>query len=310
LDELTQIDRGEAAEASPKHDARWIFIGKDGIRAGWSVILFIAIFLVLEVIAALPIFPFLHFNVKRGDPQPPFVAVVQEAVQAALVLTATWIMSRIEKWPVGMYGYAGQAKLLRFVAGCAYGFVAISVLVIALWKAHLLVFDGSPLAGPAAWKFAAEWAVAFIFTGIFEESLLRGYIQSTLTRGIGFWWAAILLSTSFGAIHSGNPGESPVGLFSAGAIGLVLCLSLWYTGSLWWAIGFHAAWDWGETYFYGTSNSGIAADGHLLSEHPTGTLLWTGGTTGPEGSLLVMPLVVLMALAMWLWWGRKNSHSL
>jgi len=305
LDELTHQSSIPVPPAPAKRGLRWVFLGEDGIRAGWSVILFIAIFAVLEVIAALPIFPFIHFHVERGAPQPAYVAMVQEGVQAALVLLATWIMSRIEKRPMGEYGYSGRAKLLRFVAGCFWGFVAISVLVIALWKSHLLAFDGSPLAGPAAWKFAAEWAVAFLFVGIFEESLLRGYIQSRLTRGIGFWWTAILLSTSFGAIHSGNSGESPVGLFSAAALGLILCLSLWYTGSLWWAIGFHAAWDWGQTYFYGTSNSGMAANGHLLSEHPTGALLWTGGATGPEGSLLIVPLAVVMALLMWLWWRNR-----
>jgi uncharacterized protein len=29
--------------------------------------------------------------------------------------------------------------------------------------------------------------------------------------------------------------------------GLLFCLSLRRTGSLWWAVGFHAAWDWGQT---------------------------------------------------------------
>jgi membrane protease YdiL (CAAX protease family) len=216
-------------------------------------------------------------------------------------------MSRIEKRPVAVYGYAGKARFVRFLGGIICGYAAISLLVGSLWKSHLLAFDGSPLGGFLAWKYAAAWAVAFIFVGIFEESLLRGYLQYTLTRGIGFWWTAIILSTTFGAIHGSNPGESPVGLFAAAAIGLVLCLSLWYTGSLWWAIGFHAAWDWGETYFYGTSDSGMVAAGHLFSEHATGTLLWTGGAAGPEGSLLIVPLILVIALLMWLWWGRRTE---
>ncbi len=132
----------------------------------------------------------------------------------------------------------------------------------------------------------------FIFTGIFEESLLRGYLQYTLTRGMGFWWGALLMSVLFGAIHGSNKGESPVGLFSAGAAGLVFCLSLWYTGSLWWAIGFHATWDWAQTFFYGTPDSGMVARGHLMSEHPVGPLLWSGGPTGPEGSLYIVPLLL------------------
>jgi membrane protease YdiL (CAAX protease family) len=97
-----------------------------------------------------------------------------------------------------------------------------------------------------------------------------------------------------------------VGLFSAGAVGLVFCISLWYTGSLWWAIGFHTAWDWGQSFFYGTSDSGMVAQGHFLNEHPTGPLLWSGGPTGPEGSLYIVPLLIVMALLMWLWWRRKG----
>jgi membrane protease YdiL (CAAX protease family) len=301
-EELIQTDITE----QPRRGAHWIFIGSNGIRAGWSALIFIAVFIALEFIASLPIFSFIHFKVARGAPQPAHVALIQEMVQALLVLMAAFIMSRIEKRPVAVYGYAGKARFVRFLSGIACGFVAISLLVGALWKSHLLAFDGLPLGGFLAWKYAATWAVAFIFVAIFEESLLRGYLQYTLARGIGFWWAAIILSTTFGAIHGSNPGESPVGLFAAAAIGLVFCLSLWYTGSLWWAIGFHAAWDWGETYFYGTPDSGMVAQGHLFSEHPTGTLLWTGGATGPEGSLLIVPLVLITALLMWLWWGRRT----
>jgi len=251
----------------------------------------------LEFIAALPIFTFIHFRVERGAPQPAHVVVVQEAVQALLVLLATFILSRIEKRPIAVYGYAGKARLVRFLGGIVCGFAAISLLVGALWKLHFLAFDGSPLGGPLAWKYAAAWAVAFIFTGIFEESLLRGYLQYTLTRGVGFWCAAIILSTTFGAIHGSNPGESPVGLFSAAAIGLIFCLSLWYTGSLWWAIGFHAAWDWGETYLYSVPDSGTMMPGHLLRSNLSGPNWLTGGSVGPEGSSLIFILIVGLWIA-------------
>ncbi|MGC2399529.1 MAG: hypothetical protein WA510_07095, partial [Acidobacteriaceae bacterium] len=79
------------------------------------------------------------------------------------------------------------------------------------------------------------------------------------------------------------------------------------TGSLWWALGFHAAWDWAESYVYGTSDSGLAIQGHLLSTHPLGSLLWSGGKTGPEGSILVVPLLVIIAAMMVLWWGRRGE---
>src|ERR1700758_1450902 len=202
-EELTQTELTE-----PGRGARWIFIGNNGIRAGWSALIFIAIFVGLQFIVAVPIFTFLHLRVERGAPQPPHVALVQEAVQALLVLLATFIMSRIEKRSVAVYGYAGRARLVRFVSGGASGFLAISLLIGALWKSHLLVFDGSPLQGVLAWKFAAEWAAVFILVGVFEESLLRGYLQYTLARGTGFWWAALILSVAFALWHMNNGGES------------------------------------------------------------------------------------------------------
>ena len=290
-----------------EHGPKWVFFGSDGLRAGWSALLFIVIFIALSVLVLTGIKHMLHGHLPDAKiPQPPQVALLFELIQVSLVLAATWIMARIEGRKPAVYGYAGRARLVRFVSGGVWGFIAITALVAVLWKTHLLAFDPGHLHGFTAWKYGLAWLLMFVCTGIFEESLLRGYLQYTLTRGIGFWWGALLMSILFGAIHGNNHGESPIGLFSAGAVGLVFCISLWYTGSLWWAIGFHAVWDWGQTFFYGTPDSGMVARGHLLSEHPVGPLLWSGGPTGPEGSLYIVPLLLIMALAMWLWWRGRG----
>jgi Type II CAAX prenyl endopeptidase Rce1-like len=156
---------------------------------------------------------------------------------------------------------------------------------------------------------AFGWALLFLLVGIFEESLLRGYLQYTLSRGIGFWWAALLLSVVFALWHASNNGESLLGLLEVGLSGLYFCISLWYTKSLLWAVGFHAGWDWGQSYFYGTPDSGLVMKGHLLTSHTSGNPLWSGGATGPEGSLLILPLVIVMSTGMWIWWGRRKKAS-
>ena len=112
----------------------------------------------------------------------------------------------------------------------------------------------------------------------------------------GFWQAAWLTSTLFGFGHTGNNGENWIGIFAAAFIGFVFCVSIWLTGSAWWAIGCHAAWDWAETYFYGTADSGLVAPGHFFTTSPTGNPLWSGGTDGPEGSLLIIPIVLLILI--------------
>ena len=288
----------------PKRGVHWVFVGANGLRAGWGVLLFVLLFVAFGFLTAQVLRHFLHPD-RRTAVLPLKLAFISEGAQMIPLLLATAIMALVERRSLLAYGYQGTARVVRFISGLVWGFVAVSALVFVLWKARLLAFDGVQLHGAAIWKYAFGWAILFLVVAVFEESTLRGYLQFTLTRGIGFWWGALLLSLLFGFSHGTNPGETPVGLFGAAAVGLVFCLSLWYTGSLWWAVGCHASWDWAESYFYGTSDSGLMAQGHLLGEHPTGQRLWSGGTTGPEGSLLALVLLAVMALLMWLWWGRR-----
>lgn len=284
-----------------------IFVSPNGlIRAGWGLLIFAAVlfgggFLLSHLLRLL-----MHHHPQQHTAEmTPRTGIIGEGLSVVLVALATGVMALIERKSILAYGYQGIARAIRFVSGLVWGFIAISVLVLVLWASHLLVFDGLSIHGGDILKYGLLWGFMFLLVGIFEESIMRGYPQFTLTRGIGFWWSALIFSFLFGFGHHSNPGESPVGLISAGAIGLVFCLSLWYTGSLWWAVGFHAAWDWGESYFYGTPDSGLLVKGHLFSEHPVGKILWSGGATGPEGSLYVVPLLLIMVLLMWLWWGRR-----
>jgi membrane protease YdiL (CAAX protease family) len=128
-------------------------------------------------------------------------------------------------------------------------------------------------------------------------------------EGAGFWQAAWVTSTLFGFIHTNNNGENWIGIFAAALIGFVFCVSVRLTGSAWWAIGCHAAWDWAETYFYGTADSGLQARGHLLSTSPAGNPLWSGGADGPEGSLLVLGAILLLLAALLVVYGRKNESA-
>ena len=124
------------------------------------------------------------------------------------------------------------------------------------------------------------------------------------TDGSSFWQAAWVTSTTFGYVHTSNGGENWIGIFAAALIGFVFCVSVRVTGSAWWAIGCHTAWDWAESYFYGTADSGMVAQGHYLTTSIGGNALWSGGSDGPEGSLLVLPVILgllLVLLALYAW---------
>ena len=292
-----------------------IFIGKDGLRAGWSLLIFIAIFAVIAF-CANRIGRILHPPPPKtaGPPKEvsPLLGFVAEAVPFLITLLVTWIMSKIERRPISVYGFGDDRKLQHFFAGMAWGIVCLSLLILTLWMSGLLVFDGRLVFGSDVLRYGVIWLFGFFLVGLLEEYLTRGYVQYTLTRGLagfyrwafktqnsaalGFWTAALIFSILFGFSHQSNPGESPIGLLSAGTAGLVFCFSLWRTGSLWWAIGLHTSWDWGQSFLYGVPDSGLMVQHHLFATHPVGKPILSGGTTGPEGSIFIVAILALIAL--------------
>jgi len=283
---------------------RWVFRGPDGIRAGWSLLIFGLVLVALLVAAALAVRLAVHRPPELIVPKgliSPGVFLISEASLAVLVVAATAVMGWIEGKPVWAYGLGGRRPAQKFLAGLAGGLVCLSVLVGALAAGGYLVFDGAALHGVQIVKYALIWLLAFLLVACSEEAMFRGYLQSTLARGIGFWPAALVSSFVFGAAHLANPGESPAGITGVIAAGLVFCLLLRLSGSLWLGIGFHTTWDWAQSYLYGTPDSGIMFQGHLMLSHAAGNARMSGGSAGPEGSILGLPVMIAGLLALvWL----------
>lgn len=302
-DSLQPLEAVAASQTSG--NIKLIFYGAQGLRVGWKVLLFAAIVITLF----LATHPLLNLVAPRSPTGPISLQmdVIHEFWLALLVLAATSVMARLERRPLRSYGYTDSAGLQRLCFGACWGFLSISVLVWALWLHGSLVFDGFSSANRHVLPDAAGSVLGALLVGLTEESLLRGYLQFVLARALGFWWAAVTLSLIFGLMHGGNDGETWLGLLGAGAGGLFFCLSLWYTKSLFWAVGFHSALGWGESYLYGTPDSGEVAPWRLITTHPTGDPLWSGGSAGPEGSLLMVPLLVALIVGMYLWWGRGRG---
>jgi membrane protease YdiL (CAAX protease family) len=219
--------------------------------------------------------------------------------EAAFVLGAVLpalLMARLEGREVGVYGLPRQQAFGKmFWMGAAWGLASLTVLILVLRGVHAFYFGAVVLHGARVLKFALFWGVYFVLVGIFEEFLFRGYAMYTLSRAMGFWPTAVVLSLAFAVVHWRNTGETWVGLLGVVAIGLFFCLTLHRTGSLWFGVGFHALWDWGQTYLYSVPDSGTMEAGHLLRPSFHGPDWLTGGTVGPEAS--VVCFVVIAAVS-------------
>jgi uncharacterized protein len=270
-----------------------IFVGPRGIRWAWRLLAYLGIREVLY----LGLGSLLYFADQAGILYL-WTNLMAEGILLLSAALPAFLLAPLEERRFDDFGLP-RRKIFgkQFWIGAAWGFGAISLLILAMRGAGVLEIDHISLHGARILKFATFWGLYFLIVGLAEEFYLRGYAQFTLTEGIGFWPAALALSIAFAVLHHANPGETLAGLTGAGLIGLFFCLTLRRTGTLWFAVGFHAAWDWGESFFYSVPDSGAVAPGHLLKTLLHGPNWLTGGSAGPEGSVFLFILVGMLWVA-------------
>ena len=298
----------------PKSGLKSIFAGPNGLRAGWRSLIFLAIVGVLLAGFVL---------VRSGGVQgflekqrsvtsitvTPLVLGGSEAVAFLILCVAALIMGKIEHRKFSEYGLPWRHALGKdFWRGARWGFMALSSTLLTIFLLHGFRITGLALHGRAILFSVVEWGIAFVLVGLFEEFLCRGYLQYTLASGVGFWPAALVVSGLFGFVHAFNPGETAIGAIAAGLFGLLFCLFLRRSGNLWIAVGFHAAWDWGQT-FYGVADSGMLSDGGLFHSTFTGPGWLTGGTVGPEASIFT-PIALLVVALIFSRYYRENRYRM
>jgi uncharacterized protein len=252
----------------------------------------------IAFILPAPFILLLHLWVKpTGSVFTVQAELSTKAITALFVVLATWIIFRMEKRPLNDYGIPlSQAFGRRFWEGSVWGFAMLSAILEILHVTGHFQIDSVALTGDAVFRYALGWAAVFLAVGISEELGFRGYLLFSFSRRIRFWPAAVFTSVIFGIAHLGNPGENFLGILQVVAIGLLFCLTIRRTGNLWFAVGFHAAWDWAETFFYGTPDSGSLGVGRFLNTSVRGPNWLTGGSAGPEGSAIAFVVLFLCAL--------------
>jgi CAAX protease family protein len=290
-----------AAPPAPSAPRGWraVFFGPRRLRAGWRLLILIAVF----QLVGLTIMPLIRVTGLEVESQwTPRSLTLQELLFLYPVLVGTLVIGWIDRRGAAAFGLPlRQALGRRFWEGTMWGLLAVGLLVgaIALFDGYRV--NGLAVHGAVLARAVALWIVAMLLVGGVEELAFRGVLQTVLADGIGFWPAAIILSAGFGAIHYfGKPMENLTDAASVTLIGLFLCVTLWRTGSLWFAVGFHFAFDFAALALFGapnTGNNGRPAAEHLLNGYFAGPDWLTGGVRGIEASMLVFPLIALLFAA-------------
>ena len=218
---------------------RWAFIGPDGLRQGWRFLLFAAAIVLLIQFCEKPVVEFAASQLHTDPHALSAPAIfVSDGVDLIFILVVTGIAALLERRRVDSYGlpvnkaFSGLFWNGVLAALAMVVFVGAAMLLAGGMRIHRLALHGvTILASPLS------WLMAMLFVGLTEEYLFRGYALQSLWRGAGFWPAALITTGIFAGDHLEKPHENAIDIGMIFALGLLMCLSVRVTGSLWWAVG-------------------------------------------------------------------------
>ncbi len=181
-------------------------------------------------------------------------------------------------------------------------FVAVAMIATGAMKVHGLALNGTGL----PW-FGLLWLGANVFVGLNEEYLFRGYAQGPVARR-RFWPAALVTTAIFAGLHLSKPHENAMDIGMIFVLGLAICLSVRRTGTLWWAVGWHTAFDFGQFFLIGTNNGGQTPVGHLFEVSFPGSAWLNGGELGTEASVFMVPAAIAtFVYVLWFLRGKDDD---
>jgi membrane protease YdiL (CAAX protease family) len=218
-------------------------------------------------------------------------AMGRNLIVAALALGAYALLVRgMEKRPAREI--AIWPGLIQFPAGLVVGAGMMAAVYGVLYLMKLAVFGVG-----TGWDGITVGFVVALLAAVFEELLLRAVLFRILEQACGTTVALLVSAAVFGLLHSFNHGATPFSdLAIALEAGLMLALAYAVTRNLWLAIGIHAGWNFTEGNVFGAQVSGGSVSHSLIHSTLTGPLTFTGGSFGPEASMISIGVSAVVSL--------------
>ncbi|WP_022892397.1 CPBP family intramembrane glutamic endopeptidase [Agromyces subbeticus] len=238
-------------------------------------------------------------TVASALPNPLVSLVVGPAMGVLVLWLYAWSVRRLEARPVVELA---RPRFSRLAVG-ALGGLALATVTIGI----IALLGGYQITGAGTAAGALTVVGMMCAVAVTEEVLFRGVILQLLERAFGTWIALAGSGVLFGLVHLLNPGAT---LWGAVAIaveaGLMLGAAFVATRSLWLPIGLHLGWNVAIVALFGTVSSGSDAQGSLVDAVTQGPAWLTGGTFGPEASLVAVLACSAVTTALMVWAHRNG----
>jgi uncharacterized protein len=274
---------------------RVLLDGEGRLRVGWRLLIYVLVFTLCGGAASA-----LGHVLRNTLPRWLRGLEVLVVGGGACVLGFRMLRQRMDRRPWSWLGLTTSWRTVRALLwGFAAGVLMLAVVFCVEWRLAWIAPTWVAERGRVSAVLGALFAGLAI--GLLEELLLRGAFLQNLGERLPLWAATLGTGVIFGLLHLANPAQHVDVAFvaSAALATLMLVLARFVTGTLGWAIGWHAAWDWMQDLL-GLANVGEEKHHQLVSVVQHGPVAWTGQAPSIEGGGLAVVIIGLAAAALWM----------
>lgn len=269
-----------------------------------DLILFIALFFVIQMLASMPFGATLQGIDTQDMAANIPVYILLETLMLISGLLAAWFVLRIRKLPLAGLGLSIKGRWTDLPAGilfilCLYA-ISLSLSLI-LGAVQIVRVSFHP-------PFLLSTFLFFFLVALTEEFIVRGFILGRmLDGGVNKFVALLISSAIFSLMHLFNPSFAFVPFLNILLAGIFLGASYIYTRNLCFPIVLHWFWNWLQGPVLGYKVSGNKLGDSLLQlELPEANLI-NGGTFGFEGSILCTALLVVGSALIIGYYSKKRA---
>jgi len=197
-------------------------------------------------------------------------------------------------------GFRPGFILTDIFVGISTGFVIMFIsLLILVQTGQVEVKNVDRNVVDGLWIFGT-----FVFVGISEELLLRGYVLNNLMVSFNKYTALVISSALFAFMHIANPNLDMLGFAGLFFAGLFLGYAYIITQNLWLPIALHFSWNFFQSFF-GFNVSGNDFYSFVITTFQKENI-WNGGDFGFEGSLISLIFQPLMIVSLYFIFRKRN----
>ena len=293
-------------------EKQFFLMAKEGKRISHIAIAIPIIWVIISI--GLLFSEIFLFEIVFQSPQvaPIFRTLYSLTVSVFFVMLFMWLWIRLfEKRSLKTIGLSGKNALKKYLLGFITGVMMILSVVGLMAIFGCLNFNNiSVSVGFDTFGIVLLYLIAYIIQGANEEIISRGWQFQVIGARYKPWIGAIISSISFALLHSFNEGVGIISIINLLLFAFLLILFVLRDNSIWVACGWHTSWNWTMGNILGLNVSGSKEFSSLLNFSTKGPDFISGGTFGPEGSIITTIVFMIGIILFFVLRGKKNKQQL